>query len=268
MDAATQQPGGRWGARAAFVAALAALLAWGSPARASHDGTFDPDDDGDEGEIYVLGAILAGIAATAPFWGPPAALGDAGLTTEGRFAKYPYANGDGPYLRPGNDIEGRYFAGSWLADYVYDAGIDQFHTQLALDTAPRFGFDIEFSDIAGESPELPLGEMQTGDFNILLRFAQGERIQFRTGGGFRWLSDERDTNYGFNFAYGFDIQMMRPIVVSFMADLGRVRDEPAYHVRLTVGAILWRTEAFAGIDYLSLEDREVAGPTAGLRVWF
>ena len=54
----------------------------------------------------------------------------------------------------------------------------------------------------------------------MFRFAQSPRSQWRAGIGFNWLDDPIDTNFGFNFTYGFDLFPRRPWVLSTELDWG------------------------------------------------
>ena len=96
----------------------------------------------------------------------------------------------------------------------------------------------------------------------------GMGLQMRTGVGFNYLSDDYDTNFGFNFTYGGDWYLARPWVLSAEMDLGWLGEATVVHLRGTVGAN-WRfAEAYLGYDYYDIGRANVGGMVAGVRLWF
>ena len=134
--------------------------------------------------------------------------------------------------------------------------------------AERFGFDATLNRLQEELPGGGADELYRGDANLLFRFAQSERLQLRAGGGFNWLSDNLGSNYGFNFTYGGDWFPHRPWIVSAEIDLGTLGNATLFHTRATVGALLFKSEVYAGVDHLSIGNTNLTNLIGGVRVWF
>ena len=260
--------------RSPIVAALlvAALLACHQrPALAqtsSIPGAEEEDDDDNDLGLYVLGGLAAAIVGTAPLWGPARLLDD-DFSATATFLEHPYQGGQPGYLCLGNQaMPGTTIWGATAAsDYGFDGDIQRLGTRLAVDTQARFGLDTEWNHLWGELEGRPWDEMQTGDFHFTVRFAQHSHAQFRAGAGFRWLSDELDTNYGFSGTYGIDVQPVRPLVLSLSLEAGTLRHDPFFHGRASAGLVWKHAEVFAGFDYLQIDEVEAAGPMIGLRIW-
>ena len=226
----------------------------------------DDDDSGDLA-LLVLGGIAAAVAGTAPVWVPRWLLEEE--SEPGFFFEYPYYEQRWQYLDLGqHPAEGATVWGATITgDYSTDGDIDRAATRITFDSTSRFGFESEFNHLWGTLEDRPWDEMQTGDAHVLWRFAQHPCVQFRAGLGFRWLTDELDTNYGFSGHYGVEIQPVRPLAISLQVEGGTLRHDPFLHGRMTLGLLWKRTELFAGFDYLQIDELESAGPVAGLRLW-
>lgn len=225
-------------------------------------------DDNDDGALYVLGGILAGIVASSPFWVPHLVLEEDG-GDPAFFYEYPFQSSEGDYMYRGfhPPEHATVWSANLIADYGTDFDVDRYGTRLTIDTATRFGIDSEWNLLQGDMEGRPWDEMETGDFHITMRFAQHPRVQFRAGAGLRWLSDDLDTNYGISGQYGVEIQPVRPLILSVQLEAGTLRHDPFLHGRATIGLIYNRFELFTGFDYLQIDHLETAGPLAGLRIW-
>jgi len=140
--------------------------------------------------------------------------------------------------------------------------------RLQLDTASRFGIDTEWNYRHEDLPNGEHDDLWTGDFNVVYRFAQSEHWQFRSGLGFNWLSDESDSEFGWNLTYGFDAYPIKPIVFSTSVDLGRLGREGLQHVRTTIGIQLKRLQIYAGYDLYQVGSVEIDGFISGLQLSF
>ncbi len=250
--------------QAAYCFALAlALLAW--PLQTSAVEPFDTAREWDD-EVLLLQAMGASALLSAPVWAPFIAF-DQG--PEASFSDYPYEDFDDGYMHFANEtIVGKPIAGTFLAEVGMDGHVSRQTTQLTLDTQWRVGLDAELSFFDGPYKQKSLHGVNTGDLNALLRFAQHGNVQFRAGAGMRWLDDDRGTDYGLNLTYGVDAQVYKPFIGSLSVDWTYLRDEQFLHGRLSLGAIWRRWEAYAAYDYLHIDGAYIAGPAAGVRVWF
>lgn len=264
--------GKRLRAALASAAFIVAMLAGNRPATAWEPYPVEAKvSDDDDGSLELVLAIVGGIVATTPFWLPPAALHD-DLSFSGSFLRYPYFDDHVGYVDPQGGVNAAYkpWAVNLETEYGYDlsAGASRFATHAQLDTWFRFGLDAEWSYLDGDWPQRAADHFQTGDVNVLYRFAQSERAQFHFGMGARWLSDAAGDDYGINFTYQAAMQPVRPATVKFHFDCGRLRSETFWHASLTAGLVYWHVETYAGFDYLKIDGAEFYGPAAGLRMYF
>lgn len=246
-----------------------------SPPRRDDDCDCDDDDwwdDDDSADGALWGGLV--VAVTSPFWAPPAIIGD-NYGNSGYFPTHPYQFDCG-YMVIGNearyahapDCTGR-CAARFSSEFGTNlSGIDWLGTRVMVETTPRLGLDADFRLLSEERFPRANDHLWLGDANVLFRFAQDEHVQMRTGVGFNYLSDDYDTNFGFNFTYGGDWYFARPWVVSAEMDLGWLGEATVIHLRGTVGAN-WRfAEAYIGYDYYDIGRAHVGGMVAGVRLWF
>ncbi|MAT70636.1 MAG: hypothetical protein CMJ58_14055 [Planctomycetaceae bacterium] len=106
-----------------------------------------------------------------------------------------------------------------------------------------------------------------GDANLVFRFAQNERMAWRSGLGVNWLGDSH-TDLGFNFTYGVDVLPREPFVFSTEIDLGTLGHSHLFRSRTTLGA-QWRDlEVYAGYEYLDLRGADLSQMLFGVRLWW
>lgn len=214
-------------------------------------------------EIIGMGIVYA---LASPFLLPAALLqDDYDHITE--FPDYPYAEGvSGSLLHNNSDeIKKQSWMGTVQTFVIPQAhDLDRIGTRLLLDSTSRFGIDTESNywtqNLGGGHHD----QLWTGDANLVFRFAEGERMQWRVGVGVNWLSDDVRNEAGFNFTYGFDWFPARPWTVSSVMDLGSLGRSTMFHGRTTVGAMIGQAEVFAGYDYFQIDNAEFQGPVAGL----
>ncbi|MFK7819175.1 MAG: hypothetical protein AB8G99_10680 [Planctomycetaceae bacterium] len=237
------------------------------------------DDEEDSG--WVVQALaeqpivqnLAGVAAmgavvgvTSPIWAPQKVLDDEG--GPGYFPKYPYGKHGGSLLFD----ESRRGAHSSLLVLQGDYGSDfdslsQAHVRFFGERDHRFGFDTEFFY---REEELRPGtdDLWHGDFNLTYRFAQNEHWQFRAGVGVNWLTDDLDTDFGFNATYGVEWFPVKPWVLNSSLDWGRIGSTSLLHLRNTVGVTRSGWGVFTGHDYLRIGDDRINSFIVGLEYRF
>lgn len=225
----------------------------------------DCDDDDNSLGNFMGTAILLG--ATCPFWGPASLLDD-DYTFDADFPDFPYDDVPGSILvttPPAGP------ASPWTARLRSEVASDfgdqeRIGGRLLLDSALRVGIDTEWNY---RYQNLPTGHDQlwTGDFNVVYRFAQSERVQFRSGLGVNWLSDRIGTDYGFNFTYGADVYPRKPWFVSATMDWGRLGHAGLFHGRVIGGVVVDRWELFTGYDYYDVGGTQINGLVAGVGIW-
>jgi len=233
-----------------------------SPRRRHHG---DHDEPSFYGEFY--GDFLM-FAFTSPFWGPHAALDD-DFDNQLLFPRFPYDNTLGymdvaPWAsRP------RRWSVRLRADYG-DAfgGLQRVGGHLLLSTAARWGLDTEMTHLWERLPGGERDELWLGDFNVCYRFAQSERMQWRTGIGFNWLDDPAATDYGFNFTYGVDCFPKQPWVLSATLDWGTLGRAEQFRFRSSAGVLIRGAETYIGYEYLDIDRTQINSLLAGVRVWF
>lgn len=229
-------------------------------------------DECDSTEQAVGWAILFGV--TAPWWSPHAILEGNGAGTAA-FPIGPYADGQAGYLAIDAEATDSEFSTtkSWGGRVSLDTAnnFDDITTmtgRLQLDTVFRLGIDAEWANLVERQPGKSdwLGR---GDCNLVVRFAQSERIQFHSGIGLNWLADRNTSDYGFNFTYGVDLFPVDPIVTSASIDLGTVGNSSLFHFRGTIGLMVRpRLHLYTGYDLLNFEGNSIHSLLTGLEFWF
>lgn len=248
---------------------------------APHDCHDDHCDDDDDGELFILGAILAGMGAiavgtvgAAPWWAPPSVIED-DYEVDARFPRHPYKDGHGGYVVLDNDdtapdmrVGNLFVRGS--ADYGHDFDdTSRLGANIHLETRNRWGLDAEWATFnvkpGGNAP----GDFEVGDTNLIFRFAQSEHAQWWTGVGFNWLNEAGNgTEFGYNITYGADVCVGDPWVVSFQLDAGEISHNSYFHGRATIGAQWEGIEVYTGFDYIDANVSDAATMIAGVRLWF
>ncbi|MEC8556064.1 MAG: hypothetical protein VXZ82_13735 [Planctomycetota bacterium] len=229
----------------------------------------DEEDDDKDGVIAGLVGVLAAAALSSPFWGPRTIVDDEGFDA-GYFPRYPYLHDSDGYLTL-NPTEER-GPSPWLLRACFEYGedfdaIDTFGGSFLLDTSTRFGIDTEFNR---RHEVLPNGSdtLWNGNSNILVRFAQSERVQMRAGIGWNWLDHNSGSEHGLNFTYGGDFFPADPWIISSEIDLGWLGHAGVIHLRTTAGIQFHRFEAYSGFDHFQIGADNVTGPGFGLRLWY
>lgn len=183
------------------------------------------------------------------------------------FPDYPYAEDvSGSLLRDNfQSIKKQMLTGTLQTYAIPQAhDVDRFGGRLLLDSCTRFGIDTETNYWTQGLIKGPSDQLWTGDANLVFRFAESERMQWRAGVGVNWLADNIRSETGVNFTYGFDWFPARPWTVSSVIDLGSLGAAGLFHNRTTVGAMLGQTEVFAGYDYFQVGSTKFQGPVAGI----
>lgn len=244
---------------------------WGSQAFGNASPRYDSADcDHRDNPFWAesIGPFL-GMVLASPWWGPHVALDDS-FADEALFPRYPYQDGTSGALSFDSHppAGSRPWGGRFTAEYGTDlSGLTRIGGHYLIDTRSRFGIDTEFNSWREERP---LGDdaMWTGDFNVVYRFAQSERVQFRSGLGANWLEDHGRGELGFNFTYGVDLYPAQPWVLSSTIDAGTLGDAGTFHVRSTAGVLLKNLEFFGGFDYRRIGSADLPGLITGIRLSF
>jgi hypothetical protein len=234
----------------------------------------------EDGSGNSLGGTLIGAAVLAPFYAPITLLNDEYLYRLS-FAPHPYANGYRGYqaLSPElaevlydfdtKDVPRQDWAMRVLVENGNDFnGLNRLGGSIKVENANRWGVISNWNYFRERLPCGCLDETLIGDTNLTFRFAQSETASFYSGLGFRMLTDRKQTDFGFNFAYGGDWFPIRPIVVSGVFDAGSLGSAGVVHARGSIGAILYGCEVFAGYDFLRIGSTNLQGPMVGVRLWF
>jgi hypothetical protein len=210
---------------------------------------------------------------------------DAGV--EGYFRRYPYADGDPGFMyrdgwseprpAPGSDAVEVLGLGRWSVRGLVEEsndfdGLNRATLHLLLETTSRLGLQTSWTYLQENLNGCWCGrrwdEMVLGDVNLVYRFAQHDRAQFRAGIGARFLADNDLFRAGFNFTYGMDLYPVKPWVFSTTLDAGTLGHAGVFHIRATAGYMLNRFEIYGGYDYMRIGAVDLQGPVLGLRVWF
>ena len=258
-----------------------------------HDDSWWQDDE--DGSLAKLCLIGGAFAVTSPIWVPMMAIGDSWEYTS-HFQRYPYQVTHGSVVRsdgyPGDPASYAILAAElddgprwlrqgpaeprlrrWSARVAaeYAGQLDDLHRvggRLLLSTASRFGLDTEMSWFEERLSDGGRDRLWLGDGNLVFRFAQSDRMEWRVGLGFNWLDDPRRTDYGFNFTYGVDWYPRRPWVVSSEIDWGTLGRASLFRFRTTTGVVIWGMESYVGYEYLDIGRTQMNNLIGGVRLWF
>jgi hypothetical protein len=228
----------------------------------------NPDTSNDWSGVLLPAIGVAGIGASAPFWGPPALIGDSHLV-DGYFPRYPYKQRGG-YMWIGDPVPDVYVVGVRArSDFGTNFGrFDWVGGNLLIESTARLGVETDFRVLQENGPGATFDSLTLGDANLFYRFAQSNQFQGRAGLGFNYLVDRTDSNFGFNFTYAADWYPVKPVIVSAEMDLGWLGIESLFHFRVTEGVNWKYGEAFVGYDYYDVGNFQVGGMVAGVRLWF
>ena len=224
------------------------------------------DDDGGLGEmeLEVIGGVI-----TSPYWIPYNVLGDDFSNTR-HFMRYPYWHDKPGILFPQDGTEGpnRPWVGEASFEYANDFDdLSRYGAHMLISTASRV--DVEFNwNQLGQDTIAGRDHVFLGDFDVLFRFAQSERVQFRSGLGANWFDDHHGTAAGFNFRYGVDYYPASPWVLTAVMDLGELGKAGLVHLRTTAGIDWKRWELYTGYDYRKIGRFDFGGPIAGVEMRF
>jgi len=238
----------------------------GRPASASSD-----DSDSMPFEFVIVAGYSAFYAATSPFWLPIAALEDDGGPAY--FPRFPYDHVAGHLAEGATAAPGRLWSGRFSAEYLEPfTDVNGVGGRLLVSTTSRFGLDAEASHFEERRPHGGFDTLWIGDANLVFRFAQAEKAEFRAGLGFNWLDHPhdalRDADFGFNFTYGADFFPRKPWVLSADLDAGTLGRTGLVRFRTTGGIMLRSLECYTGYEYLDVGRTHFNLLLAGVRLWF
>ncbi|MDZ7617498.1 MAG: hypothetical protein U1E05_10865 [Patescibacteria group bacterium] len=254
------------------------------------------DDEGLDGDLLLAGVWLSMYAAMAsvalPIGMPVSATQD-DMTFNGRFQRYPYHITHGSVVRPGTeaaiyetliagfDMDSQWVSkgpfqprlSRWSGRFSTDYGsefndVDRVSGRLLFNTASRFGLDAEANYFGEHTHRGERDRLWLGDGNLIFRFAQGDRSEWRVGVGLNWLDAPQKTDYGFNFTYGFDLYPCRPWIMSLDIDWGTLGHTGLFRLRTTTGVVIWGLESYIGYEYLDIGRTDSNSLIAGVRLWF
>lgn len=219
-----------------------------------------------------VGCDSAFYAVTSPFWLPCAAIGDE-YGGPLFFRRFPYDNIDGHLIDSSSTVPARFWSGRFNVEYLEPfTDTNAISGRLLLSTTSRFGLDAAASHFDERRPSASPDSLWVGDFNLVFRFAQAEKAEFRTGVGFNWLNHpdpaRPQTDFGFNFTYGADFFPRKPWVFSAELDAGNLGRAGLFRFRTTGGILLHGVEAYTGYEYLDIGRGHFNLLLAGVRAWF
>lgn len=233
----------------------------------SSDGVSSDDD-----------AVLALYVAASPWWLPHVALGD-DYGRKFAYLSHPYAGGHPGFIlqdgrdAPRRDGRGRSVlgGGSSLQTSLEGAPIDpqmtRFGLAARLSGSSRFELETRWDLFTEALPSGEVDQLWLGDVTLNWQHAVGRHGQFRTGVGVRAMSDKGEMTYGVNFSYGMDLYPVRPLVIHAGFDVGTVGSATVTQLQATLGLMVGAVEFYAGYDQTWVDDIDLGGPTAGVRLW-
>jgi hypothetical protein len=197
-----------------------------------------------------------------------------------RFASFPYAGGAaGHALRgvaPSDRLPGRLHAGTIAADGGWLGGRQgrgALHLRLVV---WRIGLDSTMNaHFSRPLREGPLHVFAVGSTHAVFAPVLRPRVAWWTGVGVNYAAASRAANpagvgmaTGFNLMTSVDVFPIDPLILSARGDFGMLDRQPVVAARATLGAMLDHVEIFAGYEARRVGPSVIAGPLAGVRVWF
>lgn len=193
--------------------------------------------------------------------------------------RYPYRRGYPGFLTVHPDSQpevAEYWQGAPMKTWWGTVGVDggylddlsRVGVRARIDSTSRLGLTTSWDHYHENLGRGRSDDLNIGDLNGTFRFWQSHWGQAHAGVGFRWLSDQRDTDFGVNFQASADFFPVRPVVFSLLTDFGTLGDAAVFHFRATVGVVHKHFEVFGGFDHLSIGRVDLDGPLVGLRLWF
>lgn len=230
----------------------------GGGSRGGHDyDSYDGDDD--SWEDFWSAAATGAIAAISSK--------NSGL----EYTAYPYENDHAGYLADMANLDAAThpFSKRMWAEYGSDFDdIDLVSGGLLVEGDNRLGLDLTwrsyFEDLGPQGHD----DLSTGDANILFRLWQSDATAMRLGAGANWLEFDGEWDAGFNFTMSGELYPVRPIILAWEWDAGKVGSANLLHARATIGANLRHFEVYTGVDYLDVEDTSLTAMITGLRTWW
>jgi len=154
-----------------------------------------------------------------------------------------------------------YLTGEWGSNFD---DFSKLRTNIIVYTGPAIAFDSEVNRWDGDRKRSDgRDDFYSGDFNMVYRFGKMRNIQFRTGAGVNWISNDGEFDLGLNSTVGFDLYMVKPWVFSSSLDWGRISSETLLHMRFLVGWNLQKFDLFVGYDFYEIGARERKGIVLG-----
>jgi len=226
-------------------------------------------DDCHDDSVTISGDSFVFTIVGVPWIGPQALLGDSS-DFEADFPEFPYQNDTPGYLSFQSQIPEYASSSGFQFSTEYGSNFSGTHrigTHLLWEGSSRWGLDAEVNHWI---EEIPSGndQLSMGDLNLVYRFAQSERVQFRSGLGVNWMGYEGNGEAGFNFTYGVDLYPADPWAVRSSIDWGTIGSSQLFHARSTVGLMLDRFEIFTGYDYRRLGPSDFQGWVSGVNIYF
>jgi hypothetical protein len=231
----------------------------------------EPSVESDDGGFFGL-LVLGGFCVTSPIWAPIGALGD-NYTEPACFPRFPYDNIAGHLTESPPTALERFWSGRFNVGYLEPfTDVNGVSGRLLLSTSSRFGLDAEATYFDEHGPHASPDRLWIGDCNLVFRFAQAERAEFRTGVGFNWLDcpdpSRRQADFGFNFTYGADLFPRKPWILSADLDAGNLGKAGLFRFRTTGGIMLHGVELYTGYEHLDIGRTHLNLLLAGVRAWF
>lgn len=187
------------------------------------------------------------------------------------YAAYPYENDHEGYLADtaNPDAETHPLSSRSWAEYGSDFDdVDLVSGGLLVEGDNRLGFDLTwrtyFEELASDGHD----DLSTGDANFLFRLWQSDATSMRLGAGASWLEFDGEVDAGFNVTASGELYPVRPIILAWEWDAGKIGNASLLHGRATIGANLRHFEVYTGIDYLEIDDTDLTCLVTGLRTWW
>ncbi len=156
---------------------------------------------------------------------------------------------------------------------VFEGGtnFDELHRiggNLRLEALWGLGIDGALNHFMEELPGGGRDSLNLGDLHLTLRIIDEPFLRVRIGAGAAWLSDDVDTEWGFNATANAEIDFWDPFYVGLQCDGGTLGDAGLLHARASLGVKLGMLDTFIGYDHYSIGSAKLNGMVFGVGVRF
>lgn len=187
------------------------------------------------------------------------------------FAPYPYAEGTPGIVFPTGWQNTTPYPFSARLAFEYGDDFDvlgRFAGAGMFESATGWGLDAAGHVYVEQLESNETNDLFIGEIDVLYRFFQTERTQWRAGVGMNYFEDTIDNTSGVKFTLRADYFPVNPLILSGEVEGGTLGHTSTFHTRASIGFNINQAEFFTGYDYRSIGSVHIEGPMLGVQFWY